>query len=107
MAPRWTAKLEYLFTGYRNSSVNFPAAAIPAARNRRRRPDRVGFNYQFDNGGAPANFIAPGWPDQDRVNFHAQMTLTEQANAISVAKAAGSMPTSINLPVRRRTAVWC
>jgi high affinity Mn2+ porin len=81
IAPHWTAKLEYLFTDYGNSTVTFPGVGAPFTANFTLQELRAGVDYQFGNGSMPENFIAPGLPDKDQINIHGQMTLTEQGNA--------------------------
>ena len=78
VAPHWTAKFEYLFTDYGVSSVTFPSTAQRFDSDFSLQEFRVGLNYQFGNDatGSDRSLLA----DPDRVNFHAQTTLVEQAH---------------------------
>jgi high affinity Mn2+ porin len=81
VAPRWTAKLEYLFTDYGVSSVRFPAAGQHFDSSFSLQALRAGLNYRFgDDATAPNRpATAPAMPDMDRVSFHGQATFVEQA----------------------------
>ena len=67
VAPRWTARLEYLFTGYGITSVTFPAAAQRFDSDFSVQEFRAGVNYQFGNDATPANALAtaPATPAVD------------------------------------------
>lgn len=73
--PHWTAKLEYMFTGYGNSGVNFESLGQRFNSDLSLQELRVGLNYQF---GEPAasekDPEARAKPDSDNINFHAQTT---------------------------------
>ena len=77
--PHWTAKFEYLFTDYDFTSVTFPTAAQRSDSNFVLHEFRAGLNYQFDATSSDNGPLAALWPDSDRINFHAQSTLVEQA----------------------------
>jgi high affinity Mn2+ porin len=81
VAPHWTARLEYLFTDYGNSSVMFPAAGQRFDSDFSLQEVRAGLNYQFGSDATSSNAVvtAPAVPDADRVNFHGQTTFVEQA----------------------------
>jgi high affinity Mn2+ porin len=81
VAPHWTARLEYLFTDYGNSSVLFANAGQRFESGFALQELRAGLNYQFGNDATPANEVAtaPATPDLDRLNFHGQATFLEQA----------------------------
>jgi high affinity Mn2+ porin len=79
VAPHWTARLEYLFTDYGNSSVFFANNGQSFTSNFSLQELRVGLNYQFGNDPAAAIASTPAPADTDRVNFHGQATFTEQA----------------------------
>jgi high affinity Mn2+ porin len=81
VAPHWTARLEYLFTDYGNSSVVFANAGQRFDSGFSPQELRAGLNYQFGNDATPANEVAtaPATPDLDRLNFHGQATFLEQA----------------------------
>jgi high affinity Mn2+ porin len=80
VAPHWTAKLEYLFTDYGASGVNFPAAGQRFDSGFSLQALRAGLNYRFGDNATPASraATAPATPDMDRVNFHGQATFVEQ-----------------------------
>jgi high affinity Mn2+ porin len=81
VAPHWTARLEYLYTGYGNSSTTFFAGAQRIESNFAVQQLRAGLNYQFGDIALPAPIVAkaPAAPDPDIVNFHGQTTFLEQA----------------------------
>jgi high affinity Mn2+ porin len=81
VAPHWTARLEYLFTDYGNSSTPFFAGAQRIDSNFALQELRAGLNYQFGNVAPPAPMAvkAPAAPDPDIVNFHGQASFLEQA----------------------------
>ena len=81
VAPHWTARLEYLFTDYGNSSTTFFAGAQRIDSNFALQELRAGLNYQFGNVALPAPMVAKASaaPDPDIVNFHGQTTFLEQA----------------------------
>jgi len=96
VAPHWTAKAEYLLTDYGTSSVTFPAAAQRFDSNFLLQEFRAGLNYRFGNDALSSEKAptAPATPDADRVNFHAQTTLVEQAYPAirSPYEGANSLP---------------
>jgi high affinity Mn2+ porin len=81
VAPRWTARLEYLFTDYGLSSVTFPTAAQRFDSNFVLQEFRAGLNYQFGSDAISSDKgpMAPATLDTDRINFHGQTTFVEQA----------------------------
>jgi high affinity Mn2+ porin len=77
--PHWTARLEYLYSGYGRSSITFPGVGPTVTSDWLQQEIRLGVNYRF-NDGAPALAGKPGGTDwSDSVNFHAQTTFVEQA----------------------------
>ena len=80
VAPHWTARLEYLYTGYGYSSVTFPALGQRFNSDLSQQELRVGLNYRFGADGASSDKdpAAPAKPDSDNLNFHAQTTFVEQ-----------------------------
>jgi high affinity Mn2+ porin len=78
VAPHWTMKLEYLFTGYGSSGVTFPAAGQHFVSDFALQQLRVGLNYRFGDD-APARKGATKAPDDDRLSLHGQATFVEQA----------------------------
>jgi high affinity Mn2+ porin len=84
VAPHWTAGLEYLFTDYGSSSVTFPTLGQQFNSNFSVQELRASLNYRFADGSMPTSSKkmltkALAAPDDDRFNFHAQFTFTEQA----------------------------
>jgi high affinity Mn2+ porin len=75
IAPHWTARLEYLFTEYRNSNVAFANNGQSFTSNFSLHELRAGLNYQF--GGSAKPSTAAG-PDLDNINFHGQTTFSWQ-----------------------------
>ncbi len=78
IAPHWTARLEYLFTDYGNSTVFFPNNGQSFTSNFSLHELRAGLNYQFGKDPGAAIASAPAPTDTDRVNFHGQATFTWQ-----------------------------
>jgi high affinity Mn2+ porin len=83
VAPRWTARLEYLFTDYGNSGTSFFGGAQRFNSDFSVQQVRAGLNYQFGADAAPANAWpiltkAQAAPDWDLVNFHGQATFVWQ-----------------------------
>ncbi len=94
IAPHWTARLEYLYTGYDHSTVTFPAVGQPFTSNLALQEIRAGVDYQFGGNNTPQGYVAPGLPDPDIVNFHGQFTAVEQAYPAirSPYQGANSLP---------------
>ena len=83
LTQHWTARLEYLHTGFAGTTVNFPTLGQQYTSNLTEDQVRVGVNYRFgDIGGTPVLPLkAPpplisNWDDY--VNFHGQFTATWQ-----------------------------
>ncbi len=84
IAPHWTARLEYLYTGYGTHNTAFFGGAQPINSDFSVQEVRAGVDYQFDNGAAvaaaPLAFKGPAAPAQDNLNFHGQTTFVYQGN---------------------------
>jgi high affinity Mn2+ porin len=93
VAPHWTARLEYLFTDYGNSTAAFANAGQRFTSDLTLHELRAGVDYHFGNQAA-ANMVAPGMPDLDNVNFHGQVTFTWQGYPAIRSPYAG--PNSLN-----------
>jgi high affinity Mn2+ porin len=82
VAPSWTVKGEYLWTGYPNASVTFPLIAQRTVSDFSLHQLRLGLNYRFDDPSRPAR-LAPSRfvPAADIFIFavHGQATFVEQA----------------------------
>ncbi len=72
--PRWTAKLEYLFTEYGKRNMTFSNAEQQINSNFLLQELRIGVNYQFDNTAATA--FAMG--NVDNLSFHGLTTYVLQ-----------------------------
>jgi high affinity Mn2+ porin len=75
--PHWTARLEYLFTDYGNSTVLFANAGQRFTSDWSQQELRAGLNYQFGNDTTPSG-MGSAAANPDIVNFHAQTTLLWQ-----------------------------
>ena len=78
IAPHWTARLEYLFTGYGNRTVGFANNAQQFTSDFKLNQVRAGVSYHFDQPTSSDKYVAPGVPDAELVNFHGQTTLSWQ-----------------------------
>jgi len=75
----WTARAEYLFTGYGNRTVTFPAAAQGFNSNLSLSELRFGLNYRLGSGPARVgNAVDPPALETDQFAVHGQMTFLEQ-----------------------------
>jgi high affinity Mn2+ porin len=78
VAPHWTAKFEYLFTGFGTHAAVFPASAQSFTSDLAIHSVRAGLNYQLSpNGDASKGVNAPE-PEGDRWAFRAQTTYLHQ-----------------------------
>jgi high affinity Mn2+ porin len=79
IAPNWTAKGEYLWTGHPNATVNYPDLGQRISSSLTLQELRLGLNYHF-NGDAPVSNVAASLtPFADMISLHGQATFTEQA----------------------------
>jgi high affinity Mn2+ porin len=78
IAPHWTARLEYLFTDYGATSVNFPAMGQRFSSDFSLQEIRAGVDYRFGSDAAPASIVVAKAPALDDVNFHGQTTFVWQ-----------------------------
>jgi high affinity Mn2+ porin len=100
IAPHWTARLEYLFTDYGNSSYSFSGGLQPIGSNFQVQELRAGLNYQFGDDALPANappvvVKAAAAPDLNNLSFHGQSTFVWQgypAFRSSGSTGANSLP---------------
>jgi high affinity Mn2+ porin len=78
-APHWTARLEYLYTGYGASSVTFSPAAQHFASDFSEHELRLGLNYKIgDDATTSEKDPKPAKAESDTINFHGQTTFTWQ-----------------------------
>ena len=79
IAPNWTAKAEYLWTGYPSTTVSYPDLGQRISSNLNLQEFRLGLNYHL-NGDAPvSNATSALTPYADMISLHGQVTFTEQA----------------------------
>jgi high affinity Mn2+ porin len=78
VAPHWTARLEYLYTDYGNSSVLFANNGQRFSSDWSLNEVRAGLNYQFGTDPAATIAKAPDVQGTDILNFHGQTTVTWQ-----------------------------
>jgi high affinity Mn2+ porin len=79
IAPNWTAKGEYLWTGYPTATASFPDLGQTVSSNLNLQEFRFGLNYHF-NGDAPVSEAAASrWtPFADLISLHGQATFVDQ-----------------------------
>ena len=79
-AENWTARLEYLWTGYPNASVSFPSSAQRISSDFSLQQLRLGLNYHLTGDASPATARAPFpfAPLADTVSLHGQATFVDQ-----------------------------
>src|ERR1700675_283862 len=84
VAQGWTAKAEYLSTGFGRKGLTFTAAAEPFDSDLAMQSIRLGLNYQIGNDGPHiSDFLVrgPSALETDRFAFHAQATYVNQYDA--------------------------
>jgi high affinity Mn2+ porin len=77
VAAKWTASLEYMFTGFGAQGVTFPAGAQRVDSDLTKQSLRLGLNYQFGDG-FPTSDRGPTPPKSDIWSVHTQTTFTQQ-----------------------------
>ena len=76
---QWTGKVEYLFTRYGYSTVNFTGLGDQINSNLSLQEVRLGLNYQFGNPvSSNGNPAAPSVPALDNLSLHGQATFVDQ-----------------------------
>lgn len=80
IAPNWTAKGEYLWTGYPTATASFPDLGQRISSGLTLQEFRLGLNYHF-NDGAPVSQAAASrlTPYADMISLHGQATIVDQA----------------------------
>ncbi len=81
LTPKWTARLEYLYTDYGSRSVDFPAAAQSAfSSDLHVQTVRAGLDYQLGHDGIDSEIFTKGASplDLDWFAVHGQTTFIEQ-----------------------------
>ncbi|MDR3466085.1 MAG: carbohydrate porin [Xanthobacteraceae bacterium] len=80
IAPSWTVKGEYLWTGFPSQSVSYPASGQRIGSSLALQELRLSLNYRFDDPSRPAAFAPSRFtPTADVFAVHGQATFTEQA----------------------------
>jgi high affinity Mn2+ porin len=80
LTPRWTARLEYLFTDYGSRSVDFPAGAQRFTSDLSVHTLRIGLDYKLGRDSVDPQIFTKGPDALDLGNFavHGQTTFLEQ-----------------------------
>ncbi len=80
LTPRWTARLEYLFTDYGSRGVDFPAGAQRFTSDLAVHTLRVGLDYKLGRDGIDPQIFTKGPEalDLGNVAIHGQTTFVEQ-----------------------------
>jgi high affinity Mn2+ porin len=81
IAPRWTARVEYLFTDYGKSTTKFFGGAQPVGSSFEVQELRFGLNYRFggdDEGLESASVLNGILPDPASLSLHGQSTFVWQ-----------------------------
>jgi high affinity Mn2+ porin len=80
IAPKWTAKLEYLVTGFGDRQKSFPAAGQAFSSELSMQMLRLGVNYQLGADLTKSDVFIKGVSPLDSANFslHGQTTLVSQ-----------------------------
>src|ERR1700730_1194594 len=105
VAGGWTAKAQYLSTGFGRKGVTFTAAAEPFNSELAMQSIRLGLNYKIGNDNAHvSDFLTkgPSGLETDRFAFHAQATYLTQYDAPFRAPYSGR--NSLDANIGRETA---
>jgi high affinity Mn2+ porin len=80
LAGNWTAKAEYLSTGFGHKGVTFPTAAEGFESDLAMQSVRLGLNYRIGDNAHTSDFLAkgPSALETDNFAFHAQATYVNQ-----------------------------
>lgn len=86
LSPHWSARAEYLYSGFGKSTTNFdlgamtPGLSQSVTSNIAEQEIRLGVNYQFGGGGLAPPKVEPPAPgmESDRFNIHVETTGTWQ-----------------------------
>ena len=78
VAPNWTAKAEYLWTGYPTTGVNYPFLGQRISSDFSLQELRMGLNYRFGPSQTAAIAASPFAPLADIVSLHGQATFVDQ-----------------------------
>jgi high affinity Mn2+ porin len=80
VAPNWTARAEYLWTGHPGATVNYSGSAQRISSDFTLQQLRLGLNYRFGGDRSPATAIvaSPLAPLSDIISLHGQATFVDQ-----------------------------
>lgn len=78
LAPRWTARLEYLLKDYSASPIDFPSGAQRFSSDLSLQELRLGLNYRLGDDADGSQKDAPGPAARDAIAIHGQATVVEQ-----------------------------
>ncbi len=79
IAPHWTAKGEFLWTGFPTQTVNYPLSGQRISSDLSLEQFRLGLNYRFDDASQPAQYAPSRFvPAMDVFAIHGQATLVDQ-----------------------------
>jgi high affinity Mn2+ porin len=103
IASGWSAKAEFLETGFDRKSVFFQESADQFSSSLAMQSIRFGLNYHLDDSNPAANLIAkgPSYLETDRFAFHSQATFLDQATPPFPSPYVG--PNSLNPGQSRET----
>jgi high affinity Mn2+ porin len=104
VAQGWTAKAEYLSTGFGRKGMTFTAAAEPFNSDLAMQSIRLGLNYKIgDDSAHVSDFLTkgPAALETDRFAFHAQATYLQQYDPPFRAPYKG--PNSLDSNISRQT----
>ncbi len=90
IAPRWTARAEYLYTDYSKTTTEFFGGAQPVTSDLQLQEFRLGVNYHFGHGAAAVETSAESPFDNDKIQFHGQTTATWQGYHLSRSPYEGA-----------------
>jgi high affinity Mn2+ porin len=80
IAPSWTLKGEYLWTGFPTRTVNYPDSGQHISSDLSLQQFRLGLNYRFDDPSRPAQYAPSRFvPGADVFAVHGQATFVDQA----------------------------
>ena len=80
IAPHWTVRGEYLWTGYPSASVTYPFSGQQVSSDFSMHQLRLGLNYRFDDPSRPSAFALSRFvPAAQIFAVHGQATFVEQA----------------------------
>jgi high affinity Mn2+ porin len=95
----WTAKAEYLSTGFGRKGVTFPAAAEGFESDLAMQSIRLGLNYRIGDDAHISDFLTkgPAALETDNFAFHAQATYVNQYSAPFPAPYSGRNSLAANI----------